>query len=160
MRRVMPKHEYAAWLTGFMPQVPSDGSSSWLPLAIITDRTDGKLAHLDGLHISRAWALDGMADGLPTTDSRVSAINAAARQQGNSGLSAVTGEHYEGGHWLGSFATYLVTRRGVKESQETGNQGLPSGGVVGKALSIPGLVAEGAWCEITEGEEGESEACE
>jgi amidase len=117
MRRVMAPEEYAQWLHSFMPEIPYDGSPDWLPLAVITDRTDGKLAHLDGLHISRAWALEGMANGLPDSDSRVSSIRAAAQRQGESGLAAVTGEHYEGGHWLGSFATYLVTGRGTSTAR-------------------------------------------
>ena len=58
MRRVFDQADYAAWLAQFLPQIPQDGGSDWLPLAEVTDRTDGKLAHLDGLHISRAWALD------------------------------------------------------------------------------------------------------
>ncbi|MFT5768861.1 MAG: hypothetical protein ACI9H8_000819 [Lysobacterales bacterium] len=124
MRRVMNSSEYAIWLTAFMPRIPTDGSTSWLPLAEITDRSDGKLAHLDGLHLSRAWALNGMAAGLPASDLRIAAIQAAAVKQGTSGLTAVTGEHYEGGHWLGSFATYLVTDRGVLSegsSKDSGN---------------------------------------
>jgi hypothetical protein len=54
-----------------------------------------------------------MASGLQAGDPRLPAIEAAARQQGLAGLAAVTGEHYEGGHWLGSFATYLLTGRGT-----------------------------------------------
>jgi hypothetical protein len=123
MRRVMQPSEYADWLSAFMPGIPSDGSGAWLSLAEITDRTDGKLAHLDGLHISRAWALNGMAHGLPGSDPRVPAISAAAKRQGASGLSAVTGDHYEGGHWLGSFATYLVTSRGLKTATSSENSG-------------------------------------
>jgi hypothetical protein len=113
MRRVMTPEEYAHWLQAFLPLIPENGEDSWLPLAEVTDRTDGKLAHLDGLHISRAWALNGMAAGLPSQDPRVAAIDAAALVQEQAGLAAVTGEHYEGGHWLGSFATYLVTARGT-----------------------------------------------
>lgn len=114
MRRVMSPAVYAQWLHGFLPRIPEDGSADWLPLARITDRTDGKLAHLDGLHLSRAWALHGMAAGLPADDPRIAAIAAAAQRQADAGLAAVTGEYYEGGHWLGSFATYLVTRRGLE----------------------------------------------
>ena len=114
VRRVLTPGEYAEWLTGFLPGIPADGSTDWLPLAVVTDRSDGKLAHLDGLHLARAWALEGMADGLPDTDPRRASVMAAAREQGEAGLSAVTGEHYEGGHWLGSFATYLVTKRGIR----------------------------------------------
>jgi hypothetical protein len=57
--------------------------------------------------------LEGIASGLPKGDPRLPAINAAASAHRQSGLAAVTGEHYEGGHWLGSFAVYLTTRRGL-----------------------------------------------
>jgi len=113
MRRVQSSEEYTQWLKKFMPEIPEDGNVEWLPLASVTDRTDGKLAHLDGLHLSRAWALNGMVASLPDNDPRKAAIEATAEEQGLAGLGAVTGEHYEGGHWLGSFATYLVTGRGL-----------------------------------------------
>ena len=80
---------------------------------MVTDKSDGKLAHLDGLNLSRAWMLEGIASGLPATDVRRKALIAASKAHADSGLASVTGEHYEGGHWLGSFATYLVTKRGL-----------------------------------------------
>lgn len=113
MRRVQTSQEYALWLWKFLPGISVNPDSEWLPLAVVTDRSDGKLAHLDGLHLSRAWALKGMAAGLPDSDPRKKAILATAGKQATAGLAAVTGEHYEGGHWLGSFATYLVTDRGL-----------------------------------------------
>ena len=113
MRRVLPPNEFAAWLTAFLPTIPTTGSASWLPIGVVTDKTDGKLAHLDGLNLSRAWMLEGIASGLPSNDPRRQALAAAAQAHAASGLAAVTGEHYAGGHWLGSFATYLTTRRGV-----------------------------------------------
>lgn len=122
MRRVLPPFDYAAWLLAFLPGIPLDGSANWLPLAEVTDRTDGKLAHLDGLHLSRAWALWGMAADLPEGDPRLPSIVAAAQVQGLAGLAAVTGEHYAGGHWLGSFATYLVTGRGTGTTVEYARQ--------------------------------------
>jgi hypothetical protein len=112
VRRVLPPAEFATWLAAFLPRLPSDSSAGWLPIGVVTDKTDGKLAHLDGLNLSRAWMLDGIASGLPATDARRGSILAAAKTHADSGLAAVTGEHYEGGHWLGSFATYLVTGRG------------------------------------------------
>ena len=112
MRRVLPAPEFAAWLTGFLPSLPRDGSSAWLPPGLVTDKADGKLAHLDGLNLSRAWMLEGIAAGLPPADPRRRALVATANTHATSGLAAVTGEHYEGGHWLGSFATYLLTQRG------------------------------------------------
>jgi hypothetical protein len=78
------------------------------------DREDGKLAHLDGLNLSRAWMLEGIAHGLPGDDQRRASLLASARVHADAGLKAVTGEHYSGGHWLGSFATYLTTRRGIE----------------------------------------------
>jgi hypothetical protein len=113
MRRVLAPAEYAEWLTGFLPGIPTDGSAGWLPIGVVTDRSDGKLAHLDGLNLSRAWMLEGMASGLPTDDPRIPALSAAAAAHEESGLASVTGEFYEGGHWLGSFATYLVTEKGL-----------------------------------------------
>jgi amidase len=113
VRRVQSPTDFAAWLARFLPGIPAISGTDWLPLAEVTDRSDGKLAHLDGLHLSRAWALFGMAAGLPGNDPRIPAITGAAHRQARAGLSAVTGEHYEGGHWLGSFATYLVTGRGT-----------------------------------------------
>ena len=115
MRRIYSPEAFALWLDEFLPQIPDNGDGDWLALATVTDRTDGKLAHLDGLHISRAWALDGMMAGLPKDDPRRLALSAAMEAHSQAGLASVTGEHYEGGHWLGSFATYLVTRRGVNQ---------------------------------------------
>ena len=110
MRRVLPPNEFAVWLTAFLPLIPKTATAAWLPIGVVTDKSDGKLAHLDGLNLSRAWMLNGIASGLPATDLRRKALTAAAKTHADSGLAAVTGEHYEGGHWLGSFATYLLTR--------------------------------------------------
>jgi hypothetical protein len=112
MRRVLPREEFGRWLTDFLPELPRDGGA-WLSPAVVTDPSDPKLAHLDGLNLSRAWMLEGIASALPASDSRRAAVVDAARQHREAGLAAVTGEHYEGGHWLGSFAVYLATRRGI-----------------------------------------------
>ncbi len=116
MRRVLPPSDFARWLTAFLPGLPEDGSSAWLEPGIVTDPSDPKLAHLDGLNLSRAWMLEGIAAGLPQGDRRIAALRAAANVHREKGLAAVTGEHYEGGHWLGTFAVYLVTGRGLTPS--------------------------------------------
>jgi hypothetical protein len=113
MRRVLEPGEFAGWLSTFLPGIPEDGDGGWIRPERVTDPTDGKLAHLDGLNLSRAWMLQGIAHGLPSGDGRRQAILASAASHARAGLASVTGEHYEGGHWLGSFATYLVTRRGI-----------------------------------------------
>ena len=115
MRRVLPEKEFAAWLDGFLPGLPSDGRADWLAPGIVTDRTDPKLAHIDGLNLSRAWMLEGIASGLPAKDRRRAALLASSRAHAAAALPAVTGEHYEGGHWLGTFAVYLTTRAGLRE---------------------------------------------
>jgi len=113
MRRVLKPKEFAAWLGAFLPELPEDGSAGWLTPAVVTDKADGKLAHLDGLNLSRAWMLDGILQGLPANDPRILGLRRVAQEHLQAGLAAVTGEHYEGGHWLGSFAVYLVTKRGL-----------------------------------------------
>jgi hypothetical protein len=115
VRRILPSAGFAAWLGSFLPAIGVEGETGWLRPAVVTDATDGKLVHLDGLNLSRAWMLDGIASALPADDPRVPAIEAVAKAHGESGLKAVSAEHYEGGHWLGSFAAYYVTRRGVGE---------------------------------------------
>ena len=113
MRRLLPPAEFAKWLKEFMPQIPTTAKVDWLPVAVSPDPGDPKLAHLDGLNLSRAWMLEGILSALPAGDSRRPALVAAADAHRNAGLAAVTGAHYEGGHWLGSFAVYLVSSRGI-----------------------------------------------
>ncbi|WP_421792954.1 DUF2891 domain-containing protein [Hyphobacterium sp.] len=113
MRRVMAPEVYSAWLGEFLPQIPQDGSSDWLDVAVVLDATDGKLVHLDGLNLSRAWALEGIASALPDEDPRRAAILASAVIHAEAGIASVSDAHYSGSHWLGSFATYLTTQRGL-----------------------------------------------
>jgi hypothetical protein len=107
MRRVLPAKPYAVWLSAFLPAFRT------LRPEVVVDPSDPKLAHLDGLNLSRAWMLEGIASGLPNGDPRLVSLRRIAAAHRQSGLAAVTGEHYEGGHWLGSFAVYLATGRGL-----------------------------------------------
>ncbi len=97
MRRVLSRDEFAAWLEP----------------AVVSDPSDPKLAHLDGLNLSRAWMLEGIASALPPGDARLAALARAAKAHREAGLAAVTGAHYEGGHWLGNYAVYLSSERGL-----------------------------------------------
>jgi Protein of unknown function (DUF2891) len=118
MRRVLPQKEFASWLKQFMPQIPVSEEVEWLKVAVSPDPSDPKLAHLDGLNLSRAWMLEGILSALADDDHRRPALQAAADEHRHAGLAAVTGEHYEGGHWLGSFAVYLSTQRGIHREAE------------------------------------------
>jgi len=117
MRRVLTQADFAKWLPQFLPQIPKTATADWLPVTISPDPSDPKLAHLDGLNLSQAWMLEGILSSLPADDLRRPALMSAAEAHRRAGLLAVTGEHYEGGHWLGSFAVYLTTQRGIRNDK-------------------------------------------
>jgi hypothetical protein len=115
-RRFLPPVRFAAWLGRLLPGIPQDPrnpDATWLPVGVVSDPTDGKLVHLDGLNLSRASMLEGIAAALPDGDPRVPSLAAAAAAHRAAGLAAVTAATYEGGHWLGTFAVYLTTARGL-----------------------------------------------
>lgn len=109
MRRVLGPAAFGPWLSKFLPGIPRRADAAWLAPAVVTDRSDPKLAHIDGLNLSRAWMLEGIAQGLASGDRRVPVLRAIAARHRAAALPAVTGEHYEGGHWLGTFAVYLTS---------------------------------------------------
>ncbi|HET9328780.1 MAG TPA: DUF2891 domain-containing protein [Candidatus Eisenbacteria bacterium] len=113
MRRLLPPVEFATWLEAFLPDLESDIARRWLTPVTSPDSSDGQLAHLDGLNLSRAWMLEGIASALPMSDLRRVRLDEAARAHAEAGLAAVSGEHYAGAHWLGSYAVYYLTRRGI-----------------------------------------------
>lgn len=114
MRRVLPAAEFGPWLQRFLPAAALESPA--LRPQVVTDPSDGKLAHLDGLNLSRAFMLEGIAAALPVSDLRLSTLRRLAAAHREAGLRAVTGTHYAGTHWLGSFATYLVTGRGLGDA--------------------------------------------
>jgi hypothetical protein len=113
MRRVLPQAEFVRWLREFLPSIPTDARSGWLAPGVVTDPSDPKLGHLYGLNLSRAWMLYAIAQSLPSSDARRASLMSAARLHSDAGMKGVTGEHYEGGHWLGTFAVYLETSPGL-----------------------------------------------
>jgi hypothetical protein len=112
MRRVLGGEAFAEWLAGFLPALGTRAAARWLEPLTSPDPADGKLSHLDGLNLSRAWMLEGVAGALPAGDPRPAPLKAAAARHRAAGLAALDETHYAGAHWLGSFAMYLVTRRG------------------------------------------------
>ena len=115
LRRVLPTSEFSRWLSKFLPQIPTRSGRPWLTVASVTDPSDGHLVHLDGLNLSRAWMLEGIASALPGNDRRRNTLLASAEEHRRVGIASIIDPHYAGGHWLGSFATYLVTRRGITQ---------------------------------------------
>jgi hypothetical protein len=110
MRRVLAPREFAPWLKRFFPQLSARKAFPLTP-ATVTDPTDPRLVHLDGLNLSRAWMLKGIASGLPPSDSRRAVLLKAAEAHQAAGLARVMSGDYAGEHWLASFAVYLLTER-------------------------------------------------
>ena len=77
----------------------------------VTDVTDGHLVHLAGLNLSRAWTMTGIAGALPDDDPRRALLLKSAQEHAEAGLKYVTSGHYEGEHWLATFAVYHLIRR-------------------------------------------------
>jgi hypothetical protein len=115
MRRVQSPAVFGRWLSRFLPGISARAGSSWLEPAVVTDRADPKLAHIDGLNLSRAWMLEGIAHGLGQGDPRIPVLQSLAARHREAALPQVTGEHYEGGHWLGTFAVYLTSGAGIRQ---------------------------------------------
>ena len=110
MRRVLPAAKFGAWLTAYLPDLPTRAANDWLPCAEVADETDGRVVHLHGLNLSRAWNLANVAAALPAGDPRTPALRAAAERHCTAGLRATLAtRHYAGDHWLPSFAVYLTT---------------------------------------------------
>ena len=107
MRRVLTPAEFVPWFAAFLPRVDLEPTR-------VSDLADGKLYHLAGLNLSRAWMLEGIASKLPESDARRKSLTELAVRLRQAGLASITSEHYEGGHWLGSFAVYLVSGRGLR----------------------------------------------
>ena len=109
MRRVMPAREFAAWFHKFLPAVAKGGPAALLEPAIVTDRTDPKLVHLDGLNLSRAWCMRSIAAALPANDPARRFLSSSADKHASAALAHVASGDYAGEHWLASFAVFLLS---------------------------------------------------
>jgi hypothetical protein len=108
MRRVLPADEFAKWFDRFLPGAARGEPASLFNPAMVTDRSDPQLVHLDGLNLSRAWCLNGIAAALPGGHPSRKALIESANRHATAGLAHVASGHYEGEHWLASFAVYLL----------------------------------------------------
>ncbi len=109
MRRVMKPAEFATWFHKFLPHVAKGGPAALLQPAIVTDRSDPKLVHLDGLNLSRAWCMQSIAAARPVNDPARKILSAAAGKHATAALVHVASGDYAGEHWLASFAVFLLS---------------------------------------------------
>ncbi|MFS7308103.1 DUF2891 domain-containing protein [Rahnella inusitata] len=103
MRRVLPGEEFVTWFGHFLPDLAQSQPATLFTPAIVTDRSDGKIGHLDGLNLSRAWCQRSLASALPAGDPRATCLRHAAHAHLHSALEHLDSD-YMGEHWLATFA--------------------------------------------------------
>ncbi len=109
MWRILPAQDYAEWLRSFFPKTESQLQALLQPVEV-SDVTDGKIVHLAGLDLSRAWCLQGMAEALGDNNDLAKTLTQLAQTHADMGFRYVFSGHYEGEHWLATFAIYTLTR--------------------------------------------------
>ena len=93
---------------GFLPNLRAGYPPSLLTPAVVADRSDGQLVHLDGLNLSRAWCMWAIAATLPAGDPRRAVLTQAAERHAAAGLTGVDSGDYMGDHWLATFALMML----------------------------------------------------
>lgn len=109
MRRILNKEEFAKWIERFLVHDDESSHLKLLTPVVVSDVTDGKLVHLAGLNLSRSWTMDAISRGLPESSPWKDRLARSAQTHLDAGLSYVFSGHYEGEHWLGTFAVYTLT---------------------------------------------------
>lgn len=109
MQRVLKPKDFPGWFHKFLPEVKKGKPWSLLEPAIVTDRSDGKLVHLDGVNLSRAWCMKRIANALPKNDPARGVLLKSVNMHAADALKNIHSGDYAGEHWLASFATYLLT---------------------------------------------------
>lgn len=107
MRNVVSAADYARWLDQFLPRLLVKEPPTLFAPATVSDRADGKIAHLDGLNLSRAWCWRSIASTISASDPRRQIALDAARTHLHASLPHVAGD-YMGSHWLATFALLAV----------------------------------------------------
>ncbi|MFC0401119.1 DUF2891 domain-containing protein [Paraburkholderia rhizosphaerae] len=107
MRRVLARDEFDAWFARFLPSLAAREPATLFIPATVSDRSDGKIAHLDGLNLSRAWCQRSLAQALAEHDARRTVLLDAAEHHLQASLAHVAGD-YMGEHWLATFATLAL----------------------------------------------------
>ena len=109
MRRVLPAAEFRSWFAAFLPGAAQAEPKALFQPAIVTDRNDPQLVHLDGLNLSRAWCMRSIASALSAGDPVRAALISSADRHATAALEHVASGDYAGEHWLASFAVYLLS---------------------------------------------------
>ncbi len=108
MRRLLPRETFEIWFVRFLPDLAARQPVTLFTPARVSDRTDGKIAHLDGLNLSRAWCWRTLAGALPELDPAKPLVINAAMAHLSAAVPHVAGD-YMGEHWLATFAMLALT---------------------------------------------------
>ncbi len=109
MARILRRDEFADWLGMFLPGIEGGQPASLFTPAVVSDSSDGFIAHLHGLNASRAWCWRRLAESLPDGDPRIAAALAAARTHAEAALPHVVGDDYMVEHWLAAYAVLMLS---------------------------------------------------
>jgi hypothetical protein len=109
MASLLGQAAFAGWLDGFLPDLAASQPESLFTPAVVSDPTDGHIAHLHGLNLSRAWCLRRLVAALPAGDPRAAALHAACGRHTAAGLPHAVGSDYAVEHWLAVYAVLLLT---------------------------------------------------
>jgi hypothetical protein len=109
MAQLLTPDRFAAWLAAFLPGLAAGEPAALFTPAVVSDSSDGQIAHLHGLNLSRAWCWWRLAGSLPVSDPRVAACAAAARTHAEAALPHVIRDDYMVTHWLAAYAVLLLS---------------------------------------------------
>lgn len=112
MSRLLDSAAFAGWFDAFLPDAARELPATLFTPAHVSDRTDGKIAHLDGLNLSRAWCWRGIAAALGPDHPVSRVAQAAAERHLAASLPHVEGD-YMGEHWLATFALLALKAPGA-----------------------------------------------
>ncbi len=114
MARILSADAFSSWLEGFLPELATAAPEALLQPAEVSDRTDPQIVHLDGLNLSRAWAMYRIAAALAPEDPRGTVLRESAQRHLDATLPHITSGNYEGEHWLASFAVWALANQSVR----------------------------------------------
>lgn len=103
MQRALPADRFVDWFDAYLPAIGQGRPAALFSPARVSERSDGKLAHLDGLNLSRAWCWAELARILDSDDPRADTARTAAHHHRNAAMDHLEAD-YMGSHWLASFA--------------------------------------------------------
>lgn len=109
MRRILVPDRFVEWLGTFFPRLANGEPANLFTPAIVSDRTDPQIVHLDGLNLTRAWCMKGIASALPADHPAQALLLESAERHARASLPHIASGDYMGEHWLASFAVYMLS---------------------------------------------------